>query len=96
LKRGETDEAIEWAKFAITHDPNMTNRSYFRALGNAYKAKGSWPEAVALGEAQLINDPVRAKWWYEFLDGAYSATGQTEKAHAAWKAGMDLPEPRQP
>jgi predicted Zn-dependent protease len=83
LEAGETDKAIEWAKFAITHDPNMSDRLYFRALGSAYKAAGKWPEAVALCEAQITNDPVHAQWWYEFLDVAYSAAGQTEKAHAA-------------
>jgi DNA-binding winged helix-turn-helix (wHTH) protein/TolB-like protein len=93
---GETDEAIEWAKFAVTHDPNMYNRSYFRALKDAYKAARKWPEAVALGEAQVSNDPVHAKWWYEFLDAAYSATDQPEKAHAAWKSGLNLPEPPEP
>jgi hypothetical protein len=64
----------------------MYNRSYFRALKDAYTAAGKWPEAVALGEAHVSNDPVHAKWWYEFLDAAYSATDQTEKSHAAWKA----------
>jgi class 3 adenylate cyclase/TolB-like protein len=93
---GETDEAIEWAKFAVTHDPNMYNRSYFRALREAYKAARKWPEAVALGEAQIINDPVHAKWWYEFLDVAYSGAGQSEKARVAWKAGQNLPEPPEP
>ena len=92
---GQTDEALEWAKFAVTHDPNMY-KSYFRALREAYRAAGRWPEAVALGEAQVISDPVHAKWWYEFLDHAYTATGQTEKARAAWKTALTLPDPPEP
>ncbi len=96
LEAGKTDEAIEWATFAATHDPNMYDRSYFRNLKDAYSSARKWPEAVALGEAQVVNDPVYAKWWYEFLDFAYSGAGQTERAHAAWKTALTLPEPPEP
>jgi adenylate cyclase len=92
---GKTEEALEWAKFAVTHDPNMY-RSYFRALTQAYNASGTWSEAVTFGEAQVVKDPVHAKWWYEFLDQAYAKTGQADKSREAWKKALDLPHPPVP
>jgi tetratricopeptide (TPR) repeat protein len=89
---GKTEEAVDWAKFAVTHDPNMY-KFYFRTLTRAYNASGTWADAVALGEAQVINDPVHAKWWYDFLDQAYSKTGQIDKSREAWKKALNLPEP---
>ena len=90
---GHTEEALEWAIFAATHDPHMYNRSNFRTLKDAFEGAGKWPEAVELAEAQVVNDPLHAKWWYEFLDHAHSALGQYDKAKAAWKKGIALPEP---
>jgi TolB-like protein len=89
---GETGEALEWAKFAVTHDPNMY-QFYFRQLIRDYFQSGTWADAVAFGEAQVVSDPVHAKWWYEFLDQAYQRTGQTEKSREAWKKALNLPEP---
>jgi len=92
---GKVDEALDWAKFAVTHDPNMY-RFYFRPLRSAYDASGSWAEAVTFGEAQVVKDPVHAKWWYEFLEEAYKKTDQTEKSREAWKKALSLPEPPTP
>jgi class 3 adenylate cyclase/TolB-like protein len=92
---GETEEALEWAKFAVLHDPNMY-AFYFHALNQAYRATGTWSDAVALGEAQVVEDPLHAKWWYEFLANAYSAAGQFDKAAEAYKIARDLPDPPEP
>ena len=93
---GELDEAIDYAKFAVTHDPNMY-KFYFHALTRAYDAAGRWKEGVEFGEAQLVSDPVHArKWWYEFLDQAYSRTDQKDKSREAWKKALNLPDPPVP
>jgi predicted Zn-dependent protease len=92
---GKTEEAVDWAKFAVTHDPNMY-KFYFRTLTRAYNAAGKWADAVALGEAQVVNDPVHAKWWYEFLSDAYQKTDQADKGREAWKKSISLPEPPVP
>ena len=89
---GEMDEAIAYAKFAVTHDPNM-HEFYFHALTRAYRAADKWPDGVTLGEAQIVTDPLHAKWWYEFLDQAYQATGQWDKAIEAQKKAAGLPDP---
>jgi predicted Zn-dependent protease len=91
---GEDDEALEWAKFAVTHDPNMYE-FYFNALTKAYRAAGKWPEGVTFGETQIIKDPVHAKWWYDFLGFAYAATGQQDKAAEAFKKSRASPDPPQ-
>jgi class 3 adenylate cyclase/TolB-like protein len=92
---GEAEQAVDWAKFAVTHDPNMF-KFYFRTLTQAYNAAGTWTEAVTFAEAQVVKDPVHAKWWYEFLSDAYSKTGQKEKSQDAWKKTINLPEPPTP
>jgi adenylate cyclase len=92
---GETDEALESAKFAVTHDPNMYEY-YFGALNQAYRATGTWSDAVALAEAQIVKDPGHAKWWYEFLANAYSAAGQFDKSAEAYKNARALPDPPEP
>lgn len=92
---GEVDEALEWAKFSVTHDPNMY-KFYFNALVSSYEAAKKWPEAVAFGEAQVIKDSVHAKWWYDFLVTAYVMTGQTDKATDARMKIKKLPEPPEP
>jgi predicted Zn-dependent protease len=92
---GENEEALEWAKFAVLHDPNMY-AFYFHALNQAYRATGTWSDAVALGEAQVVKDPLHAKWWYEFLANAYSAAGQFDKSAEAYKIARDLPDLPEP
>jgi adenylate cyclase len=92
---GKNDEALEWAKFAVTHDPHMY-KSYFRALEQAYNFSGTWAEAVTFAETQAVNDPVHAKWWYEFLDIAYQKIGQKDKSREAWNKSRSLPDPPTP
>jgi class 3 adenylate cyclase/TolB-like protein len=89
---GEDDEALEWAKFAVTHDPNM-HEFYFNTLVRSYRAAGKWSEGVTFGETQLAKDPVHAKWWYDFLGSAYGATGQQDKAAEAFKKSRASPDP---
>jgi adenylate cyclase len=89
---GLYDEAIEWAKFAVTHDPSM-RKWYFNALRSSYGAAEKWKDAVAFGEAQVVNDPVHAEWWYQFLGAAYGAAGETDKSTAAWEKAAKLPDP---
>ena len=92
LDAGQYDEAIAWAKFAATHDPNM-HRWVFDALRADYGAAQKWKDGVALGEAQVVDDSVHAKWWYEFLGAAYGATGQTKNSTEAWEKATNLPDP---
>ena len=92
---GEIDEALEWAIFSVTHNPHV-NRGSLRTLKDAYRVTGKWQNAVALAEKQIANDPAHAKFWYEFLDIAYSntetgreVTGRLEKGYgAAGAAGL--------
>ena len=91
---GQKDVAIEWATFAVTHDPEPLEW-YFDNLQIAYQNTDRWPEAIALAEAQVVRDPVHAKWWYEFLATAYFGTGQLDKGREADKKAAALPSPPQ-
>jgi TolB-like protein len=92
---GDKDTAIEWATFAVTHDAQPF-KWYFDNLEHAYRNTKRWPEAIALAEAQIVKDPIHAKWWYDFLGAAHLGTGQTDKATEAFKKAQSLPSPPQP
>ena len=49
---GVKDEAIEWAKFAVTNDPRPLKWYFFRA----YSAAGKHKEGTALAEAEIIRN----------------------------------------
>jgi hypothetical protein len=52
LKAGLYDEAVEWARFAVTHDANPP-QPYFDTLFDAYYASRRMQEAVDLAEMQI-------------------------------------------
>lgn len=87
------DEAIEWAKFAVTNDPEPMDW-YFEGLLTAYRRAGKMGEGLKLAEAEIRADPSPSPWWYHFLGMAYSATGQSEKATAAFKVFYSQPAPQ--
>jgi class 3 adenylate cyclase/TolB-like protein len=88
LKAGLYDEAVEWARFAVTHDANPP-QPYFDTLFDAYYASRRMQEAVDLAEMQ-IQKPSPAKWWYAFLQKAYTANGQMKKAEEVRKRLSEL------
>ena len=92
---GLYDEAIEWAKFAVAHDPNPKGW-YFNNLLDAYRAAGKIREAIELGEAEIGRNPSTSRLWYEYLGKAYAALGQMEKAEEAYRTFYTLPDPSEP
>jgi adenylate cyclase len=94
LDAGLDGEAIEWAKFAVTHDPNAPE-SYFNTLFDAYRSSRRMHEAVELAKAEIRSTPSPSRWWFSFLQKAYAASGQMEKAEEAGKMFAGSPEQRQ-
>jgi len=92
---GLYDEAIEWAKFAVAHDPNPKGW-YFSNLLDAYRAAGKIREAIELGETEIGRNPSTSKLWYGYLGKAYAALGQMEKAKEAYRTFDSLPDPSEP
>jgi len=92
---GLHDEAIEWAQYAVAHDPNP-QKWYFNNLLEAYRAAGKIREAIELGEAEIRRNPSTSKLWHEYLGKAYAAAGQMEKAKEAYRTFYSLPDPSEP
>jgi predicted Zn-dependent protease len=92
LEAGAKGEAIEFSKFAVTHDPNP-RKWYFDTLLDVYRSAGKTRELLALAEAEVHNNPRPPKWWYDILGYAYAATGQEEKAREAYQKLHSLPDP---
>ena len=91
---GDTETAIEWATFAVTHDPEPFEW-FFDNLQQAYQNTSKWPEAIALAQEQIANSPIHSKWWYDFLATAHFGTGQAEKGREASETAAKLPSPPQ-
>jgi hypothetical protein len=72
----------------VTHDANPP-QPYFDTLFDAYYASRRMQEAVDLAEMQ-IQKPSPAKWWYAFLQKAYTANGQMKKAEEVRKRLSEL------
>ena len=88
---GEDADAVAWATFATTHDPNP-RRWYFDVLSRAYGNAKEWPALLNLAESEVAG-PSPNKYWYQVLARAYTGTHQRDKAGEAWAKFDSLPDP---
>jgi TolB-like protein len=91
ISAGHKEEALSWATYAATHDPNPVYW-FPGVMIKVYRGAGKWPELVELAEREIEKRP--NKFWYEVLTAAYTATGQADKAAAAFKVGRSMPDTR--
>jgi class 3 adenylate cyclase/TolB-like protein len=89
---GLYDDAIEFTKFATTHDPNPRD-FYYDDLIHIYGSAKKWPAAVELAETETRDKLSPDRRWYKVLAAAYAATGQVQKSQDASKKFESLSDP---
>lgn len=88
---GEDADAVAWATFATTHDPNP-RPWYFDVLSRAYGNAKKWPDLLKLAESAVAG-PSPNKYWYQVLARGYTGIQQRDKANEAWDKFASLPDP---
>jgi DNA-binding SARP family transcriptional activator/TolB-like protein len=89
---GYPDEAIAWATFAATHDPDP-KYWYFDNLLRAHRYGRSeqWQELITLAKSQIESNKSPNKHWYRMLAEAYAHTNQNDKAKEFYRKFYDSP-----
>jgi len=82
---GRLDESIRVLSDAVSRDADYLAARY--NLGNAYLAKGAWPDAVAMYQKVLARDAQHADAWVN-LGLGLAGLGRNEEALDAYRAAV--------